>query len=153
MVASEVKSLAVQTAKATEDISRLITSVQQATTSAVSAIGRISGRMLEIDGCATSVSAAVEEQSAATGEISQNVASASNGAKVVVSALGEVSGAAAETRHSAQSVLTASQAVEAAAGALRKEVEGFPIARCVLIRRRAQSASRTGRQWLPMPEL
>ncbi len=54
VVASEVKSLAVQTAKATEDISRLITSVQQATTSAVSAIGRISGRMQEIDGCATS---------------------------------------------------------------------------------------------------
>jgi methyl-accepting chemotaxis protein len=125
VVASEVKSLAVQTAKATEDISSLIMAVQGATTSAVSAIGRISGRMQEIDSCATAVSAAVEEQSAATGEISENVASASDGAKVVVSVLGEVSGAAAQTRHSAESVLTASQAVEAAAGELRKEVEGF----------------------------
>ncbi len=125
VVASEVKSLAVQTAKATEDISKLILAVQAATTSAVSAIGRISGRMQEIDSCATAVSAAVEEQSAATGEISQNVASASDGAKVVVSVLGDVSGAAAQTRGSAESVLTASQAVEAAASELRREVEGF----------------------------
>ena len=125
VVASEVKSLAVQTAKATEDISKLIMAVQAATSSAVSAIGRISGRMQEIDSCATAVSVAVEEQSAATGEISQNVASASDGAKVVVSVLGEVSGAAAQTRQSAESVLTASQAVEAAAAELRQEVEGF----------------------------
>jgi methyl-accepting chemotaxis protein len=125
VVASEVKSLAVQTAKATEDISRQIMAVQAATTSAVSAIGRISGRMQEIDSCATAVSAAVEEQSAATGEISQNVASASDGAKMVVSVLGDVSGAAAQTRESAENVLTASQAVEAAASELRKEVEGF----------------------------
>jgi methyl-accepting chemotaxis protein len=125
VVASEVKSLAVQTAKATEDISRLIMAVQAATSSAVSAIGRISGRMREIDNCATAVSAAVEEQSAATGEISQSVASASDGAKVVVSVLGEVTGAAAQTRQSAENVLTASQAVEAAATELRHEVEGF----------------------------
>jgi methyl-accepting chemotaxis protein len=125
VVASEVKSLAVQTAKATEDISKLIMAVQAATSSAVSAIGRISGRMHEIDSCATAVSAAVEEQNAATGEISQNVASASDGAKVVVSVLGEVSGAASQTRQSAESVLTASQAVEAAATELRQEVEGF----------------------------
>ncbi len=125
VVASEVKSLAVQTAKATEDISRLIMAVQTATTSAVSAIGRISGRMQEIDSCATAVSAAVEEQSAVTGEISQNVASASDGAKVVVAVLGDVSGAASETRQSAENVLTASQAVEAAAAELRTEVEGF----------------------------
>jgi len=125
VVASEVKSLAVQTAKATEDISRLIMAVQAAISSAVSAISRISGRMQEIDSCATAVSAAVEEQSAATGEISQSVASASDGAKVVVSVLGKVTGAAAQTRQSAENVLTASQAVEAAAVELRREVKGF----------------------------
>ncbi|MFN3658868.1 MAG: PAS-domain containing protein [Pseudolabrys sp.] len=125
VVASEVKSLAVQTAKATEDISRLIMAVQAATTGAVDAIGRISSRMQEIDQCATTVSAAVEEQSAATGEISHNVASAANGAKLVVSVLDEVAGAAGATRESAESVLGASQAVEAAAADLRREVEGF----------------------------
>ena len=125
VVAAEVKSLAVQTAKATEDISNLIMAVQSATSSAVGAIGRISTRMQEIDGCATTVSASVEEQGTATGEISQNVASAANGAKMVVSVLDEVSGAAAETRRSAEDVLTASQAVEQAAAELRREVEGF----------------------------
>jgi methyl-accepting chemotaxis protein len=125
VVASEVKSLAVQTAKATEDISKLIGAVQASTGGAVDAIGRISGRMQEIDSYATAVAAAVHEQSAATSEISQNVASAAGGAKLVVSVLGDVSGAAAETRTSAQSVLTASQAVEAAAAELRREVEGF----------------------------
>jgi methyl-accepting chemotaxis protein len=125
VVASEVKSLAVQTAKATEDISKLIGAVQSSTGSAVEAIGRIAGRMQEIDSYATAVSAAVHEQSAATSEISQNVASAADGAKLVVSVLGDVTGAAAETRQSAESVLTASQAVEAAAAELRREVEGF----------------------------
>jgi methyl-accepting chemotaxis protein len=125
VVASEVKSLAVQTAKATEDISKLVNSVQTSTAGAVAAIGRISGRMREIDDCATSVSAAVEEQNAATAEISQNVTGASDGAKLVVSVLDEVAGAATETRQSAESVLTASQAVEAAAAELRHEVEGF----------------------------
>jgi len=125
VVAAEVKSLAVQTAKATEDISKLITSVQSATGGAVAAIGRISGRMQEIDSYASAVSAAVEQQSAATGEISQNVTSAAEGAKTVVSVLTEVSGAASETRASAESVLTASQAVEAAAAELRREVEDF----------------------------
>jgi methyl-accepting chemotaxis protein len=125
VVASEVKSLAVQTAKATEDISKLINAVQTSTGSAVGAIGRIASRMQEIDGCTTTVAAAVHEQSAATAEISQNVTSAADGAKLVVSVLGNVTGAATETRQSAESVLTASQAVEAAAAELRHEVEGF----------------------------
>jgi methyl-accepting chemotaxis protein len=125
VVAAEVKSLAVQTAKATEDISQLIMSVQGATSGAVAAIGRIAGRMQEIDSYATAVSSAVEEQSAATAEISQNVASAAQGAKLVVSVLGQVAGAATDTRQSAESVLSASQAVEAAAAELRREVEGF----------------------------
>jgi len=125
VVASEVKSLAVQTAKATEDIATLIASVQGATGSAVSAISRITTRMAEIDGYALAVSGAVEQQSAATAEISQNVAGASEGAKLVVSVLDDVAGAATETRQSAESVLTASQAVEAASAELRHEVEDF----------------------------
>ncbi len=89
MVASEVKSLAVQTAKATEDISKLIGAVQASTGGAVAAIGRIAGRMQEIDGCTGAVSTAVQEQSAATTEISHNVASAADGARLVVSVLDE----------------------------------------------------------------
>jgi len=125
VVASEVKSLAVQTAQATEDISKQIMAVQTATTGAVAAIGRIASRMQEIDSCAVTVSAAVEEQSAATTEISQNVARAADGTREVAPALDAVAGAATETAQAAESVLTAAQAVEAAAAELRSEVEGF----------------------------
>jgi len=125
VVAAEVKSLAVQTAKATEDISSLIKSVQGATGGAVDAIGRIAARMQEIDSCATAVSSSVQQQSAATAEISQNVTGAAGGAKLVVSVLADVAGAAGETRRSAERVLTASEAVEAAAAELSREVEGF----------------------------
>jgi methyl-accepting chemotaxis protein len=125
VVASEVKSLAVQTGKATEDISQLITSVQGATSGAVAAIKRIAARMREIDGYAAAVTSSVTEQNSATTEISQNVASAAQGAKLVVSALAEVAGAATDTRESAESVLSASQALEKAAAELRHEVETF----------------------------
>jgi methyl-accepting chemotaxis protein len=125
VVAAEVKSLAVQTAKATEDISALIKSVQGATGGAVNAIGRIAARMQEIDSCATAVAASVGQQSAATAQISQNVAGAADGAKLVVSVLQEVATAAGATRRSAEEVLAASEAVDAAAAALRGEVEGF----------------------------
>lgn len=125
VVASEVKSLAVQTAQATEDISTLIGSVQKATAGAVGAIGRIAGRMQEIDSCATIVAAAIEEQSAATSEISQNVAGAASGARSVGTTLDDVVGAATKTSAAAESVLTAAQAVETAASELRDEVAGF----------------------------
>ncbi len=125
VVASEVKSLAVQTAQATEDISTLIGSVQKATAGAVGAIGRIAGRMQEIDSCATIVAAAIEEQSAATSEISQNVAGAASGARSVGTTLDDVVGAATKTSVAAESVLTAAQAVETAASELRDEVAGF----------------------------
>ncbi len=125
VVASEVKSLAVQTAQATEDISTLIGTVQKATGSAVGAIGRIATRMQEIDSCATIVAAAVEEQSAATSEISHNVAGAADGARSIGSTLDEVVGAASKTSTAAENVLAAAQAVEAAAGELRDEVAGF----------------------------
>lgn len=125
VVAQEVKSLAVQTAQATEDISTLVTSVQGATGSAVEAIGRIAQRMQEIETYASAVSSSVEEQSVATAEISQSVTNAAEGAKVVVNVLDDVAGAASETRTSAESVLSASQAVEAAAAQLRQEIETF----------------------------
>ena len=125
VVASEVKSLAVRTAKATEDISSQILEVQNSTDKAVGAIGRIVHRMREIDGYTSAVAASVEQQNAATSEISHNVASASDGAKLIVSVLGEVADATAETQESAQSVLAASESVEAAAAEMRSEVETF----------------------------
>ena len=125
VVAAEVKSLAVQTARATEEIASQILAVQASTSGAVEAIRSITSRMHDINRYASAVAVSVEEQNAATGEISHNVTSAAQGSNVVVSVLGEVAGAATETRMSAETVLTASQAVEAAVGNLRAEVGSF----------------------------
>ena len=125
VVASEVKSLAVQTAKATEDIANHILAVQDSTSGAVDAIRQIAARMQEINQYTSTVAAAVEQQNAATGEISHNVTSAARGTGQVVSVLGEVAGAATETRSSAQVVRDASESVEQAVADLRLEVEDF----------------------------
>ncbi len=125
VVASEVKSLAVQTAKATEDIANHILAVQESTTGAVDAIRQIAARMQEINQYTSAVAAAVEQQNAATGEISHNVTSAATGTSQVVSVLNEVAGAATETRSSAEVVRDASESVEQAVANLRLEVEDF----------------------------
>jgi PAS domain S-box-containing protein len=125
VVAAEVKSLAVQTAKATEDIAGLILAVQESTSGAVDAIRQIAARMQEINENTAAVAASVEQQNSATGEISHNVASAAKGTGHVVAVLGEVAGAATETRTSAETVRDASQTVETAVANLRREVEDF----------------------------
>jgi methyl-accepting chemotaxis protein len=125
VVAAEVKSLAVQTAKATEEIASHILAVQNSTSGAVDAIRQIAARMLEINQHTSAVAASVEQQNAATGEISHNVASAAQGTGHVVSVLGAVAGAATETRASAEVVRDASATVEQAVGTLRLEVEDF----------------------------
>jgi methyl-accepting chemotaxis protein len=127
VVANEVKSLAVQTAKATEEITAQIAAVQGSTSAAVGAIRGITQRMQEIDQYTAAAAASIEEQNAATGEISHNVTSAAEGTRGVVTLLSEVAGAATQTRESAQTVLSTSQAVEKAADSLREEVAQFLI--------------------------
>jgi methyl-accepting chemotaxis protein len=125
VVASEVKSLAVQTAKATGEITREITSVQGSTGDAVTAIRAITRRMQEINVHTSEVVGAIAQQELATGEISHNVASAAAGSKGVVAALGDVAIGVKQTRISVQTLLAASEEVENATVALRAEVERF----------------------------
>jgi methyl-accepting chemotaxis protein len=125
VVAAEVKSLAVQTAKATAEISGQISAVQTSTSKAVDAIGGIAGRMQEINRHTGSVASAIEQQRAATGEISRNVASAAQATKGIVSVLREVSDAASKASASTRTVVGASEAVETAAVRLGTEVESF----------------------------
>src|ERR1019366_9528429 len=125
VVASEVKSLAVQTAKATGEISREISSVQSSTGDAVAAIRAITQRMQDINSHTSEVVGAIAQQEVATGEISHNVADAAAGAKAVVAALGDVAIVLTQTRSSAETVLAASEEVENATVMLRAEVEGF----------------------------
>jgi methyl-accepting chemotaxis protein len=125
VVASEVKALAVQTAKATEVIAAQIAAVQSSTQGTVRAIASITTRMQEIQQFTGGIAVAIEEQHAATNEISNNVAAAASGTKSVVSDLQRVSAAIADMRSSADTVLTASAAVEKAADSLRGSVDGF----------------------------
>jgi methyl-accepting chemotaxis protein len=125
VVAAEVKTLAVETAKATEEIARHILAVQESTGGAVEAVHGIEQSMHEINTHASSTAASVQQQSAATSEISRNAANAARGTNLVVSALGKVSGAATQTRSAAETVLNASNSVDTSVGNLRAEIEGF----------------------------
>jgi len=125
VVAAEVKSLAVETAKATEEIARHILAVQQSTGGAVEAVHGIEDSMNEISTRASSAAASILQQNAATSEISRNAANAARGTSMVVAVLGKVSDAAAGTRAAAETVLSASHSVDSSVGNLRAEVERF----------------------------
>ncbi|HWL05495.1 MAG TPA: methyl-accepting chemotaxis protein [Xanthobacteraceae bacterium] len=125
VVASEVKSLAVQTARATEEIAGQIAAVQSSSTEVVGAIRLLADRMQEINAYSSAVAASLQQQNAATGEITQHVGSAASGAKTIVASLGVVADATRQTRGSAQTVLAAAQAVEAAATELHAQVQSF----------------------------
>ncbi|HAU29608.1 MAG TPA: methyl-accepting chemotaxis protein [Rhodospirillaceae bacterium] len=125
VVAGEVKTLAGQTAKATEEISQQITSVQGATKEAVSAISEISKIIGRISEISNTIAAAVEEQGASTKEISRNVHEASMATKEVASNISGVSTAASEAGSGAHQVLDASGELAHQSEVLRKAVDDF----------------------------
>jgi methyl-accepting chemotaxis protein len=125
VVAGEVKSLAVQTAMATEKIVAQIAAVQTSTGVTVNAIRCNADRMQEIDRFTSAVAASLQEQNIATGDISRNVASAAEGAKVVVSVLDQVVGTVSQTQSHADTVLKASETVATAAAKLQENVDHF----------------------------
>ena len=125
VVANEVKSLATQTAKATEEIALQISEIQNSTTDAASAIKSIGETVEEINDIASSISAAVEEQGAATQEIARNVQQASAGTQKVAGNVAAVSKTAAETGSSANEVLQAAGELARQSEGLRSEVDQF----------------------------
>src|SRR5262249_20932877 len=125
VVASEVKMLAVQTAKATEEISRHILAVQESTSAAVGAVRSIEESMQEVSACASNAADSILHQNAATSEIARNAVDAARGTKMVVSVLSQVTDAANGTRAAAETMLTASNSVDASVSGLRDEIESF----------------------------
>ena len=125
VVASEVKSLAGQTAKATENISRQIADIQQSTSGAVAAINHISEIIAKINSAQTTIAAAVEEQGAATKEISRNVVEASAGTAEVSRNITEVSTAAGQTGEAASGLLISSKNLAHQSDMLKQEVQKF----------------------------
>ncbi|MBZ5655508.1 MAG: hypothetical protein LAO56_09545, partial [Acidobacteriia bacterium] len=127
VVANEVKELAKQTAKATEDISRKIEAIQDDTKGAVSAISQISEVIRQVNDISNTIATAVEEQNATTNEMSRNVAEAATGSEEITKNITGVAEAAQSTTHGANDSLQASQALAEMATQLRGLVEQFKI--------------------------
>jgi methyl-accepting chemotaxis protein len=127
VVANEVKELAKETAKATEDISRKIEAIQTDTKAAVDAIASISGIINQINDISSTIATAVEEQNATTNEMSRNVSEAANGSNEITSNIAGVAEAAQSTTHGAAETQKASQQLVETSTELRRLVEQFKI--------------------------
>ncbi len=125
VVASEVKQLATQTAKATDEIGSQIATMQTATADSVNAIKEIGGTIGRIAEIASAIAAAVEEQGAATQEISRNVQQASHGTAQVANNIADVNRGASETGTASSQVLGSAQSLARESGHLKTEVERF----------------------------
>ncbi|MBR9973098.1 methyl-accepting chemotaxis protein [Magnetospirillum sulfuroxidans] len=125
VVANEVKSLANQTGKATEDISAQVISVQSATQQAVTAIRAIVGTISRISEIAGSIASAVEQQGAATQEIARNVQQAATGTSEVTRHMADLSGATGQAGTAAGGMLTSTRYLASEAQGLRNRVESF----------------------------
>jgi len=125
VVAQEVKALASQTAKATEDIGRQIADMQAATGESVAAIKEIGATIARVSEIASGIAAAMEEQGAATGEIARNVQQAAKGTAEVAANITDVNRGAAETGSASAQVLTSAQSLAGESHHLKQEVERF----------------------------
>jgi len=128
VVANEVKELAKQTAKATEEISQKITAIQEDTKGAVEAIGNISGVITKINDISGIIATAVEEQSATTNEMTRNVAEAAKGATEISNNISGVAQAAHGTSSSVQESTKATEQLAQMSAQLRSLVEQFKLA-------------------------
>ncbi len=125
VVAGEVKSLAMQTAKATHEITAQIQGMQGVTDDAVKVIEGVGATIGKISEISSAIAAAVEEQGEATTEISRNVHQAAEGTTAVSSNIGGVAATASRTGEAAQQVLAASTRLSDQAVALRQQVDRF----------------------------
>jgi methyl-accepting chemotaxis protein len=125
VVAQEVKALAAQTAKATDDIGGQIASMQAATQESVAAIKGIGAIIDRISQISSAVAAAVEEQTASTAEISRNVEQAARATAEVATTMGDVSRGADATGSASQQVLGSARALAQESHHLKDEVERF----------------------------
>ena len=125
VVASEVKVLANQTAKATEDIRSQIGAIRTQTDLAVEAIRQICANVVEVHGISSAIAAAVQQQGAATQEIARSVNQAADGSNQVTESIGTVTASAAETGEAASGMLNSASDLARQADMLRAEMDRF----------------------------
>jgi methyl-accepting chemotaxis protein len=125
VVAQEVKALAAQTAKATDEIASQIASMQTATRESVTAIKEIGDTIKKISEISAAIAAAVEEQGAATEEIARNVGFAAKGTSEVAFRIADVSRGAGETGSASAQVLSSARSLSNESDRLKAEVQKF----------------------------
>ena len=125
VVAGEVKALAGETAKATDGISGLVAEIQTETRNAVAAIDGIGRLISDINGTATAIAAAMEQQGAATREVSRNVVEAASGSRAVSDGISGVNTASRENRRAVTTVTSAAETLSDQSDEMRREVERF----------------------------
>ncbi|MCJ2093434.1 methyl-accepting chemotaxis protein [Methylobacterium sp. J-072] len=125
VVAAEVKALADQTARATEEIGGQIAAVESSTAATVAAIGQMGARMRAVSETTGGIATSVAAQSAATAEISRNVADTADATGVITAGLTTVAGAATRSARMAATVTVAARSVDTVAADLEGEIERF----------------------------
>jgi methyl-accepting chemotaxis protein len=127
VVANEVKELAKETAKATEDISRKIEAIQTDTKAAVDAIASISEVINQVNGISNTIATAVEEQNATTNEMARNVSEAAHGSGEITNNIAGVAQAAESTSRGAGDTQKAAQQLVQTSAELRRLIEQFKV--------------------------
>jgi methyl-accepting chemotaxis protein len=125
VVAQEVKALAAQTARATDEIGIQIAGMQTATQEAVGSIKMISSTIGKISEITNAISAAIEEQGAATQEISGNIQRTADGTSQVAGTIAEVSHGANQTGAASSQLLSSAKQLSDSTNTLQTEIDGF----------------------------
>ena len=125
VVATEVKELAAETSRATEDISRKIQAIRSDANSAVEAIAQIQSVIMKMSELQDKIAAALETQSTTTAAIVRNLADGSRGAAEITSNIGGVAQAARGTSTGASDTRSAAEELSRMASELRRHVAGF----------------------------
>ena len=147
VVANEVKELAKETAKATEDISQKIEAIQSDTKGAVAAIGQISQVIAQINDISNTIASAVEEQTATTNEIARNVAESSKGTAEIAENITSVAQSATNTSEGASSSQKAAQELARMAAELQQVVSEFTGSGAAQTRKPAAGAKNGKKAW------
>jgi len=127
VVASEVKELAQETARATEDISKRVEAIQADTAGAVEAIGQISAVIGEINDFQSTIAAAVEEQTATSNEMNRNVAEAASGTRDITTAINGLASGTQETNARVADAQQAAAELARMSNELRQAVARFTV--------------------------
>ena len=127
VVANEVKELAKETARATDDVAKRVDAIQGDTQEAVDAIGSIGGVIQQLSDISVTIAAAVEQQAATTEEIGRNVEDATRGATAIAGSIGGVATAAESTSEGVQHARNSSQELTTVAATLERLVRRFNV--------------------------